>query len=198
MFNQTNSLTIEENYNLGLLPQRNLKNTWYSDSSSRSNLSEFSLSSENRRIIGKTAQYRCQIIPLSEFRFTPFIQKTIFKWIKEIGWEFPVSSVKTVFTNHIFNYVYVWLDKDDNAVAYSICYFGPTISHIAYVFYDPKLSHNNLPIRLSLQAIIDSHDKKLDYCYLGRFNPETKLGFYKRDLPGFEYFNNDTWIQYQT
>ncbi|MFA7301049.1 MAG: hypothetical protein WC069_01980 [Candidatus Shapirobacteria bacterium] len=196
MYNQQNNSLPEDNYQKGLLPQRNNKNLWYQDSSSRSNLSEFNLSSENRRIINKTNIYRYQLIQLSEFRFTPFIQKTIYKWIKEIGWDFPISSVKTIFTNHIFNYVYVWLDKDDNAVAYSICYFSKEISHIAYVFYNPKLSHDNLPIRLSLQAIIDSHDKNLKYCYLGRFNPEIKLGYYKRELPGFEYINNNNWIKF--
>lgn len=196
MFNQSNTLSPEKNYQAGLLPQRNNKSLWYFDSSSRSHLSKFSLSSENRRIINKTANYRFQLIPLSEFRYNSFIQKTIYQWIKEIGWDFPISSVKTIFTNHIFNYVYVWQDENQNVVAYSICYFSSTISHIAYVFYNPKLSHDNLPIRLSLQTIIDSHNKNLQYCYLGRFNPETKLGFYKRELPGFEYFKDNNWIKY--
>ena len=53
MYNQQNNFTIEENYEHGLLPQRNTKNYWYSDSSCRSNLNDFSLSSENRRIIDK-------------------------------------------------------------------------------------------------------------------------------------------------
>jgi len=196
MYNQTNNLSIEQNYNLGLLPQRNSKDYWYSDSSCRSNLSNFSLSSENRRIIGKTNAYTFQLLPLSTFHFSPFIQKTIYKWIKEIGWEFPISSVKTIFTDHIFNYVYVWQDTDHNVVAYSICYFSESISHIAYVFYDPKLSHDNLPIRLTLQTIIDSQQKNLKYCYLGRFNPENKLGYYKRELPGFEYFSNNNWQKF--
>lgn len=196
MYNQQNNLSITDSYNSGLLPQRNSKNYWYNDSSSRSNLKEFSLSSENRRIINKTNTYRFQLIPLSEFKYTPSIQKTIFKWIKNIGWDFPISSVKTIFTNHIFNYVYVWQDDDHNAVAYSICYFDSSISHIAYVFYDPKLSHDNLPIRLTIQAIIDSHNKNLSYCYLGRFDPNTKLGYYKRNLPGFEYFKDNHWIKY--
>lgn len=196
MYNQTNNLSIEQNYEQGLLPQRNSKDYWYSDSSSRSNLTEFALSSENRRIIGKTNTYKFQLLPLSTFRYSPFIQKTIYKWIKEIGWDFPISSVKTIFTNHIFNYVYVWQDLDSNVVAYSICYFGESISHIAYVFYDPKLSHDNLPIRLTLQAIIDSQRQNLKYCYLGRFNPENKLGYYKRELPGFEYFLINNWQKF--
>jgi arginyl-tRNA--protein-N-Asp/Glu arginylyltransferase len=192
-YNIQNSNSIDDNYQLGLLPQRNQKNNWYSESSSRSNLSKFELSSENRRILNKTSHFSFEKIKLSDFKYNSDIQKQIFQWIKDLGWDFPISSVKQIFTNHIFNYVYIW-KKDNQIVAYSICYFSNQISHIAYVFYDPAFSHDNLPIRLVLQTIIDSHDAGLDFCYLGRFSRDT--GFYKRNMPGFEYYQNDNWIQY--
>jgi arginyl-tRNA--protein-N-Asp/Glu arginylyltransferase len=193
-FNIQNKNSPQDNYQQGFLPQRNSPQFWYSDTSSRSNLNNFQLSSENRRIINKTEEFSFELIPLSSFQFTPNIQKQIFLWLKELAWDFPISSVKTIFTNHIFNYLYIWKDKENQIVAYSICYFSQEISHIAYVFYDPKYNHSNLPIRLVLQTIIDSHDKKLNYCYLGRFSPDT--GYYKRNMPGFEYFNNNKWIKY--
>lgn len=194
-FNLTPNGSIEENYHQGLLPQRNNPHFWYQDSSSRSNLNNFQLSSENRRILNKTQEFTCKVMPLKEFLWTPTIQKKIFSWIKELEWDFPISSVKAIFSNHIFNYIYVWEDQSHQTVAYSICYFSETISHIAYVFYDPKYSHGNLPIRLVLQTIIDSQNKNLKYCYLGRFSQTT--GFYKRNMPGFEYFNDGNWISYQ-
>lgn len=191
-FNIQNQLTPEENYQSGLLPQRNDLNFWYQDSSSRSNLSNnFQLNSENRRIINKTEDFTFELILLKDFSFTPEIQKQIHSWIKQLEWDFPISSVKTIFTNHIFNYVYTWKNNLGQVVAYSICYFSDSISHIAYVFYDPQYSHGNLPIRLVIQTIVDSHNRGLKYCYLGRFSSET--GFYKRNMPGFEYFNNNQW-----
>ncbi len=195
-FNIQNQLSPAENYQSGLLPQRNQINFWYQDSSSRSNLSNFQLSSENRRIINKTQEFTYQLISLKDFNYTPKVQKQIFSWLKLLGWDFPVSSVKTIFTNHIFNYLYIWKDQQQNTIAYSICYFSKEISHIAYVFYDPQYSHGNLPIRLVLQTVSDSHDRGLKYCYLGRFSSET--GFYKRNMPGFEYFNPDSkqWEKY--
>lgn len=193
-YNLKNTYTIEDNYNLGFLPQRNDKNFWYFDTSSRSNLSNFQISSENRRIINKTQDFSFKFLPLSSFDFTPSIQKTIFHWIKQLNWDFPISSVKKIFTDHIFNYVYIWKDKDEQVVAYTICYFSSNIGHVAYVFYNPTLNHSNLPIRLVIQTIIDSHDKNLKYCYLGRFSPD--CGYYKRNMPGFEYFNNNNWIKY--
>lgn len=86
------------------------------------------------------------------------------------------------------------MNENNQEIAYSICYFDKNISHIAYVFYDPEYSHGNLPIRLVLQTIIDSQEANLNYCYLGRFSSNT--GFYKRNMPGFEYFKDNQWFQY--
>jgi arginyl-tRNA--protein-N-Asp/Glu arginylyltransferase len=191
-FNIKNFNNIEDNYQLGLLPQRNQKNNWYSESSSRSNLAEFKLSSENRRILNKTSDFSFEKIKLSDFNYNSDVQKQIFQWLKELEWDFPISSVKQIFTNHIFNYVYVWKTADNQIAAYSICYFSKSISHIAYVFYSPKFNHDNLPIRLVLQTIIDSYQDNLKFCYLGRFSQNT--GFYKRNMPGFEYFKENSWL----
>lgn len=187
MFNITNDLSIEQNYTNGLLPQRNSKSSFYQETSCRSNLANFSLSSENRRILRKTNDFSYEISPIF---FNIDIKKQIFQWLKILKWDFPISSVKQIFTDHIFNYIYIW-KKDNQIVAYSICYFSENISHIAYVFYDPQYSHGDLPIRLVLQFIIDSHQKGLKYAYLGRFSENS--GFYKRNMPGFEYFNNNQW-----
>ena len=193
-YNIKNSHTIEKNYALGFLPQRNNKNFWYSDSSSRSNLLNLQISSENRRIINKTQDFSYQFQPLSNFKYNSSVQKTIFQWLKELKWDFPISSVKKIFTDHLFNYIYIWKDKDNEIIAYSLCYFSSKVSHIAYVFYKPEFSHDNLPIRLVLQTIIDSHNKNLDYCYLGRFSPD--CGYYKRNMPGFEYFKDNNWVNF--
>lgn len=183
MYNINNNLTIEQNYNSGLLPQRNLPGSFYQESSCRSNLSSFSLSSENRRILRKTENFTFQKVPIY---YNLEIQKQIFSWLKGLDWNFPISSVKTIFTKHIFNYLYIW-KLNDKIVAYSICYFSDSISHIAYVFYNSEFSHPDLPIRLVLQTIIDSQSLGLKYCYLGRYSD------YKRNMPGFENFINNSW-----
>lgn len=199
MYNLKNNLTIEENYERGLLPQRNSKDYFYQDEnfSSRCSLQSFSLSSENRRIINKTQNFSYKKIVLSKFNFDNDTQKNVSDWVKNLGWKFPTSSIKTVFTDHIFNYLYIWSDINKKVCAYSICYFDKNFSHIAYVFYDPSYAHQDLPIRLALQVVIDSAQLKLKYCYLGRFNPETKLGYYKRNFLGFEYYINNHWTPYK-
>ncbi len=199
MYNLKNNLSLKENYENGLLPQRNSKDYFYNDEnySSRSSLKSFELSSENRRILNKTQSFSFKKVALSKFNFNNQIQKRISNWVKELGWTFPTSSIKTVFTSHIFNYLYIWFDNKKQICAYSICYFDKDFSHIAYVFYNPSYAHQDLPIRLALQVVVDSAKLNLDYCYLGRFNPETKLGYYKRNFPGFEYFVNNCWTPYK-
>lgn len=199
MYNLKNNLSLKENYENGLLPQRNSKNYFYQDEnySSRVSLNSFELSSENRRILNKTQSFSFQKVSLSDFDFNNEIQKQIFTWVKKLEWDFPTSSIKTVFTSHIFNYLYIWSDNNNQICAYSICYFDKNFSHIAYVFYNPIYAHQDLPIRLALQVVIDSAQLNLNYCYLGRFNPETKLGYYKRNFPGFEYFINNHWTPYK-
>jgi len=193
-FNIKNSNSIDQNYQLGLLPQRNDKNVFYKESSSRSDLSQFILSSENRRILRKTQEFTFQKIALTDFNYDSQVQKQIFSWLKKLEWDFPISSVKNIFTNHIFNYVYIWKNQENEIIAYSLCYFSQEISHVAYVFYNPEYSHGNLPIRLVLQVIIDSQSQNLQYCYLGRFSQSS--GYYKRNMPGFEYFDDNKWSPY--
>ncbi|MDD2483096.1 MAG: hypothetical protein PHE32_02145 [Candidatus Shapirobacteria bacterium] len=193
-FNLKNTNSIEENYKNGLLPQRNDKNSFYFQTSCRSNLENFNLSSENRRILRKTENFTFEKIALKDFDYNFKIQKEIISWTKTLAWDFPVSSVKNVFRNHIFNYLYIWKDDQNKIIAYSLCYFSKEISHIAYVFYNPAFANSNLPIRLVLQVIIDSQGLGLKYCYLGRFSQES--GYYKRNMPGFEYFKDSNWIPY--
>lgn len=195
-FNISNPTSIEQAYDLGLLPQRNQKNLFYQETSCRSVLNNFNLSSENRRIIKKTENFTYKELPLSEFLYTPAIQKQIHLWIKNLNWVFPTSSLRTIFTNHIFNYLTIWYDQELQPVAYLVSYVSPNISHAAYLFYNPDYSHHDLPIRIVLQLIINSAQNKLKYAYLGRFSKV--LGYYKRNFPSFEYFQNNKWQTLKT
>ncbi len=192
-FNHQLHNSLENSYAQGYLPQRNLSGFFYLSTSCRSNLKKSTLSSENKRILNTTASYTFKKIALKDFSYTIDIQKKIYGWIKELGWDFPIASVKTIFTNHIFNYLYVWSDQQQ-VIGYAICLFTSEISHIAYVFYNPEYARRNLPIRMVLEVIIDSQSNGLDFCYLGQFTPN--IGYYKRNMPGFEYFHNNQWATY--
>lgn len=193
-YNLTLSGDLENIYSQGYLPQRNNSSYFYQDTSCRSNLSNFSLSSENRRILKKTESFSSQTLSLPDFNYNPIIQSEIHRWLKLLKWQFPINTVKYLFTQHIFNKVYVW-NLNQRPIGYSLCYFCPTFSHIGYVFYNPDLKL--LPIRMVLQTVIDSQVLNLRYCYLGRFSPP-ETGYYKRTMPGFEYFHHSQWLTYNS
>ena len=103
MYNLTSNLSIEEIYEQGWLPQRNQAGYFYTDDncSCRSRLQNAQLSSENRRILKKTAHFSYKLLSLKDFNYTPALQKQLSTWTKTLNWNFPASSIKTVFTNHI-------------------------------------------------------------------------------------------------
>ena len=197
IYNIQNQNNLETNYSIGLLPQRNKENLWYKDSTCRSKLLNLILNSENRRILKKTQNFSFQTT--NTFTYTLQIQKQCVAWTKKLNWNFPTSSIKNIFTKHIFNKVYIWKNQKKETVAYAICLFTNNFSHIAYVFYNPEYRKSLLPIRLVIQAIKDSQKLRLKYCYLGRFSPKDNIGYYKRSLPNLEYFDyqNKKWIKYK-
>ncbi len=194
----SNPQNIKNAYDSGLLPQRNQVGFFYSESSCRSTLNNLVLSSENKRVLAKTADYACTKLPKSDFNFDHQVQKQCHLWANGLGWQFPTASIKTVFTNHIFNTFYTW-SHQNHIIGYSICYFSPNISHIAYVFYNPDYQKTNLVNAMVLKTITDSQAQNLDYCYLGRFDPPKNIGYYKRNMPGFQVYNyqKQTWLTYQ-
>ncbi|MCL5090744.1 MAG: hypothetical protein M1514_01905, partial [Patescibacteria group bacterium] len=66
---------IEKIYQNGFLPIRNKPNVYYLSRNVRVNLSEFELSSENRRILKKTEDIESDLLWLHEFSYTAEVQK---------------------------------------------------------------------------------------------------------------------------
>ena len=54
-------------YASGFLPIRSLPDVYYLSRSLRVDLSQFSLSSENRRILKKTENFSAELLPLAQF-----------------------------------------------------------------------------------------------------------------------------------
>jgi len=176
-------------YQLGFLPFRNRKNLFYLSRSCRSNIKYFSLSSENKRVLKKTDQFRPEVISLSEFNYTPEVQRSCKLWARQAGWKISTSSLKVLFKNHFFNKLYLWKDEaSGKIICYQILYESKTILHTASVFYDPSYHSTGLGTRLLLEASQNAHQKELDFAYMG-----TCYGMYKRSISGFEFFNGFEW-----
>ncbi len=130
-----------------------------------------------------------EIISLTDFKYTPEVQKTCKHWAKERGWQISTSSLKTIFTNHIFNQVYVWKDTiKNNIVCYQILFKNKDIVHTNSVFYDSNYHDTGLGTRAIIETSQRAYSEKLKFAYMG-----TCYAMYKRNIPGFEFFNGFEW-----
>lgn len=184
--------SLSKIYSWGFLPFRNRENLFYLTRSSRSDLRNFSLSSENRRIIKKTESITTRLVPLSEFHYTPEVQRNCKHWARERGWRISTTSLKFIFSGKFFNFVLLFQHKGSGeVVGYQILVVEDDFWHAAHVFYHPDYVGASLGTRMLLEACILTQKKGARYCYLGTCYG--KGGFYKRNLPGFEFFNGFGW-----
>lgn len=179
-------------YNAGFLPVRSLPNVYYLCRSVRVNLSQFELSSENRRILRKTEAIKSEIIKFSEFNYTSAVQKFCVDYAKtRLGREaLPVAAIRSIFTGQVYNSVLVF--KDDNkTVGYAVCFITEKLMQYAHAFYDLKYIDQSLGARMMLEAISFSKKQNLEYIYLGTCYEKSAL--YKTEFKGVEFFTGFGW-----
>lgn len=185
---------VETIYNCGFLPIRHLPNIFYLSRSLRVNLSGFTLSSENRRILGKTEEFEADLVPLTDFNYTPSVQKMCKDYAQEkIGpGVFSSQSIKNIFTAGVYNYVFVFKKiANSSMVGYAICYISSNLVQYAHCFYKVDYINQNLGARMMLQAIIWAKKSNKKYVYLGTGYQKESL--YKTEFKGIEFFNGFRW-----
>lgn len=184
---------LEMIYQAGFLPFRHQKDWFYLARSSRCRLADFSLSSENRRILKKTTSFYFKSFFSEKFDYSPLVQKRCKQWSRERGWQISTRSLKYLFSGQFFNQIWVWYDqeKGKEPVGYQVFYWGKEFAHGAHLFFHPDYQRRYLVIRMILESIIKAHKEKKKFYYLGTCYGKT--GFYKRSFPGFEFFNGFNW-----
>lgn len=183
---------VSQIYEKGFMPIRSLKDVYYLSRSVRVNLSKFQLSSENRRILRKTEEFKFRLVKLDKFDYTPLVQKTCKNWFEQKFGERKITAaaIRKIFTSSIFTDVFVWRVKE-NVVGYAVVYINKDLLHYAHVFTDPQFSKSNLSVRMMLEAIIWAKKSKKKYAYLGTCY--TKSALYKTQYAGMEFFNGFSW-----
>lgn len=181
-------------YNNGFLPMRNKPNLYYLSRSLRVDLNKFELSSENRRILGKTEGILASLIPLSEFDYNFEVQKFCKDYSdKKLGGVFSTQDIKSIFLDQVYNHVLVFKDTSSNqkVVGYAVCFIEGKFCQYAYAFYDLDYIKENLGARMMLEALLLGKKNEQDYVYLGTCYEEHAL--YKTEFKGIEFFNGFQW-----
>lgn len=181
-------------YENGFLPMRNMPDVYYLCRSVRVNIHDFELSSENRRILKKTESFESDMIPLSEFDYTPEVQKFCKNYADEkLGKGlFAAQSIKTIFTGKVFNYLFVFKEiKTQKPVGYAVCFVSGKLLQYAHTFYDLAYYQDNLGARMMLEAIVWAKKSGKEFAYLGTCYEESAL--YKTEFKGVEFFSGFSW-----
>lgn len=180
-------------YTNGFLPIRSYPNIFYLSRSLRVNLSQFEPSSENRRILKKTEGVSVQVVPLSNFSYTPRIQKLCADYA---GQRFgrgimPAPTIKAIFTGTVYTHVIVYKNSENQDIGYAVCFVNDSLLQYAHSFYDLACLEKNLGARMMLEAVTWAKENGKQYAYLGTCY-ETKA-LYKTEFKGVEFFNGFTW-----
>lgn len=187
---------IERMYNNGFVMTRLGKGVMNQTTSLRIKLTDFDLTSENRRILRKNEDITTQIstIPLID-EYNWKIHKTgkDFYSTKFGDNTFSAAKIKELVTtehnfNALFKYFHVNLAEP---VGYCIVIRTSKILHYCYPFYDLTFAENhpNLGMGMMLKAIIHAKEDGLEYIYLGSLTrPEDR---YKLQFIGLEKWNNE-------
>lgn len=181
-------------YGNGFLPVRSLPGVFYLSRNLRVDLNKFELSSENRRILKKTANIKAELFPLADFPYAPEVQKFCKDYAdKKLGpGLFPAAGIKAIFKNKVFNHVFVFREtSSQNPVGYAVCNNTDSLLQYAYAFYDFNRFPENLGARMMLEAVSWAKANQKSYVYLGTGYEKSAL--YKTEYKGVEFFNGFKW-----
>ncbi len=160
----------------------------------RIDLDDFSLSSENKRILRKTkeVEVRVEQLPYSNYHWQ----------IHKLGKEFydkfeeglfSANKIKELMKNKVksdFNIVFVYtLNSKD--LGYCISLETENIIHYSYPFYDRTKTPNNMGMGMIIKAIKYAKDNGKKYFYLG--SAQRSSDVYKLQFEGLEWFDRDKW-----
>jgi len=181
---------VSINYSLGNKFNRIAKGNFSKDNVVRINLSKFSISSENRRILNKFNQVEITIesIPLEKYNWAiPKLYHDFYfnKFGKKI---FSVNRVKDILNgslnfNSLLNFSF-----QGQIYGYCIIYINSELIHYSYPVYNLELINTNFGIYMLTKSIIWAKENGLKYIYLGGYSK------YKLQFKGVEVFQNNIWV----
>lgn len=184
--------SIDEIYEKGFLATRIEKDYYYLARNLRVNLENFSLTSENRRVLKKVEEIDIENKDLKTFQFDYNISKLATDFFKaKFGKNIiTTQKLKWLFSGEFFTNVLFYTKKNE-VIGYCIVMETKNLLHYAYPFYQPKLIKTNIGMSMMIKAIEYAKEKNKKYVYLGTVY--TKDSLYKLQFKGMQWFDGENW-----
>jgi arginyl-tRNA--protein-N-Asp/Glu arginylyltransferase len=198
---------INNLYNQGYVFTRKDKGVMQQTRSIRINLSNFKLTSENRRILKKNEPLLLEIepIPYSRYNWTIGKMGKDFYTTKFGDGTFSANKIKELLTdtsksnfNCVVRYIHPTVpepgtDKSNILLGLSICRGTSEFLHYSYPFYNLNLvpAYPNLGLSMMTKAVIWTQEQHKKYIYLG--SAQRASDTYKLQFEGLEWFDGKVW-----
>lgn len=181
---------LDDIYNRGFLLSRSKDFDVYLARSLRIDLSNFTLNSENRRILSKTEDLQIEDSPIKSFPYSYEIGKIALDYYKKKFDKNLMSAqtLKRIFQDSKFTNVLTY-----NNVGYCPILETSSLIHYAYPFYNQELIGKNIGMSMMIKAIMYAQETGKQYIYLGTVY--TKESMYKLQFNGLEWFDGNQWNQ---
>ncbi len=189
--------TPDQFFAAGFLPAAPDLSRFYLCRQIRIVLANFSLSSENRRILRKGEGIRCQLVPRHQFDYNA-ARRSFFKDYADqkfgkdvMTWE----RLDLLFQSRVVSHLLVFNDEKSGAEIGVVVLFlhAPAIAFYYYGFYDLACADRNLGMFMMTSAVEFFSGQSYRHVHLGTCYSEKAL--YKTQFNGVEFFNGFRWSQ---
>ncbi len=182
-------------FEAGFLPSTRELSRFYLARHIRVRLSEFTASSENRRVLRKCAHLRMRLLTRAEFELTPERAEFCRRYADHRFGEgvMPAERLESLFSAPVATHIMVFDEPESKKEAgYVVLYVeGPRLAFYYYSFYDLALFERNLGLYIMTSVVQAFAEKGIGFLYLGTCYSERAL--YKTQFRGCEFFNGVRW-----
>jgi len=192
---ELNPEKISEMYNRGFVLTRIGRGVMQQTRSARICLSQFSQSSENRRIIRKMegVSLRIESLPLKNYDFSLGKLAKDFYENKFGPGIMSAQKIKEMLTDaekSNFNSLLIY-SMNGKDIGYCIAYLNEDILHYSYPFYEIEKAPADMGLGMMTLAIQHAQDRNKKYIYLGSLQRPGDV--YKLQFSGLEWFDGTRW-----
>lgn len=182
-------------YSDGFLFTRINKGVMDQTRSVRVDLSQFELSSENRRILKKTdgLTLTALALPYADYHWSiGKIGKDFYEQKFGDG-TFSANKLKELVTDDKKSHFNILLaySLNDETIGYAICYENNSLLHYCYPFYNLDTAPKDIGLGMMLRALLYAKEHGKNHVYLG--SAQRPSDTYKLQFSGVEWFDGERW-----
>ncbi len=182
-------------FELGFLPGSKDLDRFYLCRNLRIRLSQFEPSSENRRILRKGRGIECELVPRSQFEYTPE-RRSFYKEYCDIKFGvgvMPWERLDALFSSKLITHLLLFTDQEKGREVGTVTLYlePPRVAFYYFAFYDLSYYRRNLGIYMMTRAVLLFQELGYQFLYLGSVYSQNAL--YKTQFKGAEFFNGVEW-----